>query len=278
MDGALLGLHPSRRRGVSSEFAEVREYRPGDDLRLVDWRLVGRADRWYVKQFHEETHLSACLLLDASASMAWSSRPGELPTKAWYAGLLAAVLGLLLLRQGDRVGLAVFDTEIRGWLPARGGRGQEARLLRHLASVEPGGESEAGAPLREVALRLRRPGLVVLLSDLLVDEGPAVRALRFLAHRGHDVVVAHLMDPGERALTGSGARILRDPESGNRLRVSVPEVRTAYAEAVESAIRRWRESLRGMGAGHHLVDTSAPPGRALQALLRRGGSPEGARR
>lgn len=278
MEGALLGLHPSRRRGVSSEFAEVRDYRPGDDLRLVDWRLLGRADRWFVKQYHEETHLSAYLLLDSSASMGWSSRPGDLPTKAWYAGLLAAALGLLLLRQGDRVGLGVFDTEVRSWLPARGGRGQEARLLRRLAAVEAGGESEAGAPLRDAALRLRRPGLVLLLSDLLVDEAPTLRALRFLSHRGHDVIVAHLMDPGERTLTGSGTRILRDPEKGDRLRVSVPEVRSAYAEAVEHSLRRWRESLRGMGAGHHLVDTSAPPGRALQALLRRGGSTGGARR
>jgi uncharacterized protein (DUF58 family) len=272
MEGALLGLHPSRRRGVSAEFAEVRDYRAGDDLRLVDWRLVGRSDRWFVKQFHEETHMSAVLLVDASASMGWSSRPGTLPTKAWYASLLAGVLGLLLLRQGDRVGLGVFDTEVRAWLPPRGGRGQEARLLRYLSELEPRGASAAGLPLREAALRLRRRGLVILLSDLLMEEEPAVKALRYLAHRGHEVVVAHVMDPGERALAGSGTRLLRDPESGTRLQVSLPEVRSAYAEAVEEALRRWRGALRGMGAGHHLVDTSAPPGRTLRELLNRRGS------
>jgi len=268
VEGALLGLHASRRRGISAEFAELRAYRPGDDLRLVDWRMVGRSDRWFVKQFHEDTHLSSVILLDASASMDWSSRPRELPTKFWYGRLLAAAFGLLLLRQGDRVGLAGFDDRVRAWLPARGGMAQETRLLRSLAALEPGGGTEAREPLREAALRLRRPGLVILVSDLLLDPAPAEQALRYLAHRGHQVVVAHLMDPGERDLPGEGRAQLRDPESGTRIRISVADARAAYQASVEAAIRRWKSVLLPAGVEHHLVDTSAPPSLALRTLLR----------
>lgn len=274
MEGALLGQHPSRRRGLSAEFAALRDYRPGDDLRFVDWRMVGRSDRWFVKEFHEETHLSAMILLDASASMGWSSRPGTLPSKGWYASLLAGVLGLLLLRQGDRVGIGVFDEAVRSWLPPRGGRGQETRLLRAVEGVEARGTSAAATPLREAATRLRRRGLVVLVSDLLMDEAPTIRALRALVHQGNEVVVAHLMDPGERRLEGTGRRLLRDPESGARLQVSAPDAREAYAEAVERSIQTWKRALRGMGAVHHLVDTAEPPSRALLALLRSTRAPE----
>jgi uncharacterized protein (DUF58 family) len=268
VEGALLGLHASPRRGISAEFAELRAYRAGDDFRLVDWRMVGRSDRWFVKEFHEDTHLSAMVLLDASASMEWSSDPGRLPTKFWYGRLLAASFGLLLLRQGDRVGFASFAERVDQWLPARGGRGQEARLLRRLAGVTASGRTEAGDPLREAALRLRRPGLVILVSDLLVDPPPVERALRYLAHRGHHVVVAHLMDPGERKLAGGGRAILRDPESGDRVRIAVADAREAYQASVDAALRRWKSALRPAGIEHHLVDTSLPPARALRALTR----------
>jgi uncharacterized protein (DUF58 family) len=267
VSGSLLGMHGSRRRGVSAEFAELRAYRPGDDLRLVDWRMLGRSDRWFVREFHEDTHLSSVILLDASASMAWTSRPGELPTKFWYGRLLAAALGILLLGQGDRVGFAAFDERVRGWLPPRGGKGQEARLLRQLGGLEPGGGTRIGSPLRDAALRLRQAGVVVLVSDLLLEPEPAERALRFLSHRGHQVLVFHLMDPGERELAGTGRALLRDPESGSRLPLSIPDAREAYRDSVEEAILSWRRRLRGAGIEHHLVDTAAPPAQALRALV-----------
>jgi uncharacterized protein (DUF58 family) len=268
VEGTLLGMHGSRRRGVSAEFAELRDYRPGDDLRLVDWRMLGRSDRWYVREFREDTHLSSVILLDASASMGWSSRPGELPEKFWYARTLAAALGLLLMGQGDRVGFAAFDREVRGWLPSRGGRAPQARFLRMLEGLEPRGETEAGTPLRDAALRLRRPGLVILLSDLLLEPTPAERALRFLAHRGHQVVVAQLMDPGERELEGTGRAVLLDPETDERLPLSIPDARDAYRASVDAAIRRWRSALRPAGIEHHLVDTSRPMAHALRTLVR----------
>jgi uncharacterized protein (DUF58 family) len=230
--------------------------------------MVGRSDRYFVKQFEEETHLSSYLLLDASGSMGWSSRPDALPTKLWFARHLAAAFGLLLLRQGDRVGLAPFDTRVRGWLPARGGPGHRGPLLRALGAVQASGETTAGDPLREVALRLPRPGLVVLLSDLLMQDPDAtLRALWYLSHRGHEVVVLHLMDPEERTLSGSGRARLRDPETGASLRISIPDLKGSYAEAVEAAIRGWGAALRPRGIGYHVIDTSAPFAGALRTLL-----------
>ncbi|MSR23318.1 MAG: DUF58 domain-containing protein, partial [Gemmatimonadetes bacterium] len=132
VDGFFLGLHRSPHRGFSAEFADHRGYRPGDDLRHIDWRMYARSDRYYVKQFEEETNLRAHLVLDVSASMGWTSSPGTLPTKLWYGRTLTGALALLLLRQGDRVGLATFDDRIRGWVPSRGGRGQWIELVRRL--------------------------------------------------------------------------------------------------------------------------------------------------
>jgi uncharacterized protein (DUF58 family) len=268
VDGFLLGLHRSPRRGLSAEFAELRAYRPGDDLRHVDWRMVGRSDRFYVKQYEEDTHLGAYLLLDVSGSMGWSSRPGTLPPKLWYGQLLSAALALLLIRQGDRVGFAPFDRSVRDWLPARGGRRHQGELLRRIADQEARGETEAGEPLREAALRLRRPGMVILVSDLLLDPEGTARALRYLSHRGHQVLVLHLLDPGERDLSGTGTRRFRDPESGQELRVSVPDIRSAYRDAVDQALRSWRAALRPAGVDYHVVDTGSPFGPALRQVLR----------
>ncbi|MEJ2503175.1 MAG: DUF58 domain-containing protein, partial [Gemmatimonadota bacterium] len=140
VEGLLTGLHRSPHRGFSVEFAEHRMYQPGDDLRFVDWRMFGRSDRYYVKQFEEETNLRATLLLDLSASMDWSSdEPGGLPSKLWYAKQLAASLALLLIRQGDAVGLTAFDDAVRLRVEPKGGRSHWHQLVRSIDGLEPGG-------------------------------------------------------------------------------------------------------------------------------------------
>lgn len=269
VEGFFMGLHRSPHRGFSAEFAELRGYRPGDDLRHIDWRMYARSDRFYVKQFEEETNLRAYLLLDVSTSMGWSSRPGTLPTKLWYGRTLAAALSLLLLRQGDRAGLALFDDRIRGWLPARGGQRQWIELLRRLEGLEASGKTDASTALREVAVRLRRRGLVVLISDLLVDSEQTLTALRYLRHHDHQVLVFHLFDPGERELAGTGDARFRDPESGEDLVVDVSDVRREYREAVNGAIEEWRRRLRTSAIEYQVLDTSGPLGPALRAFLRK---------
>ena len=269
VEGFFMGLHRSPYRGFSAEFAESRGYRPGDDVKHIDWRLYARSDRYYVKQFEEETNLRAHLLLDVSASMGWSSRPDTLPTKLWYGCALAAALALILLRQGDRAGLAAFDDRIRRWVSARGGRRHWVELARNLEELNASGSTDASTAIREVALRLHRRGLVVLISDLLVDPEETARALRYLAHRKHQVMVFHLLDPGERDLSGTGDALFRDPETGEELLVDLAEVREDYRDAVERALDEWQRTLRPAGVDHLLIDTSAPLASTLRAFLRK---------
>jgi uncharacterized protein (DUF58 family) len=235
----------------------------------VDWRMYGRSDRYYVKQFEEETNLRAYLLVDASASMDWTSRPGVLPPKLWYARQLAASLALLLLRQGDAVGLIAFDEGIRARYEPRARPSQWGTLLAALQQLDAGRGTDASLALRDVAARLRRRGLVVLLSDLLVDPEPTRTALRFLRHRGHEVLVFHVMDPGERELPSVREARFMDPETGDELTISVADLRAEYRTAVAEAVDEWRTTLAPEGMDYAVVETDRPMVHALRRYLRK---------
>jgi uncharacterized protein (DUF58 family) len=269
VEGFIAGLHRSPHRGFSVEFAEHRMYQPGDDLRHIDWRVFGRSDRYYIKQFEEETNLRAYLLIDTSASMAWSSAPDRVPAKLWYARQLAASIALLLLRQGDAVGMLGFDHELRDRIVPRGGRRHWYELVRAIAALEGGGRTEAPSALRDVASRLRRRGLVILFSDLLVDPEATRLALRFLRHRGHEVLVFHLLDPGERELPGIGDARFVDPETDEELPVSVADLRSEYRDAVSEALREWHDTLVPQAIDYVIVQTDQPMALALRAYLRK---------
>jgi uncharacterized protein (DUF58 family) len=271
VEGFIAGLHRSPHRGFSVEFAEHRMYQPGDDLRYIDWRMYGRSDRYYIKQFEEETNLRAYLLLDVSASMAWSSAPGALPPKLWYAKQLAACVALLLARQGDAVGLLAFDDALRAHVAPRGGRGHWHELLRRLVPLEAAGTTDAGTALRDLAGRMRRRGLVILLSDLLVDTEATRLALRFLRHRGHEVLVMHLLDPGERELPAVAEARFVDPETGEELPASAADIRGEYRAAVQRAVAEWRAELAGHGSDYVLLGTDEPMAQALRAYLHKRG-------
>ncbi len=171
VDGFVTGMHRSPRKGFSVEFAEHRPYMPGDDLRYLDWRIAGRADRWVVKQFEEETNARAMLVLDVSASMQWTSDPTRL-AKLAYAERLAAAVALLLLRQRDAVGLIRFDTTMRSVVPPRSQRTQWRRLVAAFSESGGGAGSDVAGALMQAGRLVRRPGFVVLLSDLLTDPEP----------------------------------------------------------------------------------------------------------
>jgi uncharacterized protein (DUF58 family) len=269
VEGFLMGLHRSPHRGFSAEFAELRAYQAGDDLRYIDWRMFGRSDRYYVKQFEEETNLRAYLLLDVSESMGWTSDPGVLPHKLWYAKHLAASLGLVLLRQGDSVGMAAFHDQIVDRLQARGGRRQWRELARRLEALEATGGTSAEGALRDLAVRLRRRGLVVLLSDLLVSSEETLTALKFLRHHGHEVLVFHLIDPGERELPPASEARFYDPETEQELLVSVADIRSEYRKAVAAALAEWERALLPHGIDYEVIDTDRPLSLALRAYLRK---------
>src|SRR5215467_541989 len=192
VDGFMAGLHRSPRKGFSVEFADYRPYQPGDDLRYIDWKIAARSDRWVVRQYEEETNLRATIVLDVSRSMAWSGSSERL-TKLEYADRLSAALALLLLRQRDAVGLVRFDDRIRSAVPPRARHGQWRRVV---AALEGKGKaSSAPEALQQAARLISRRGLIVLVSDLLMDLPDVERAMRTLRAIGHEVVVLHVFDP-----------------------------------------------------------------------------------
>lgn len=267
VEGFLAGLHQSPHRGFSVEFAEHRAYRPGDDLRFVDWKMYSRSDRYYVKQYEEETNLAAHLCLDVSASMDWRSRDEGLLTKLEYAKRLAASLALLLIRQGDMAGLVCFSDAVLTRLPPRGTTAHWSEMIRSLAAQEPGKRTTPETALREVAGRLRRRGLVVLISDLLTEEAETRKALKELRYRGHEVLVFHLLDPGERELPGAGDAVFVDPETDEEVPARSSELRSEYREAVAAALDEWNRECGRHDIDYHTVSTEQPLALALGEYL-----------
>jgi uncharacterized protein (DUF58 family) len=227
--------------------------------------MLARSDRLFVKQFEEETNLRAMLLVDVSRSMAWRGAAGRL-TKRSYADRLAAALGLVLLRQRDATGLITFDENVRQVVPARVRAGQWTRLVRALLDTPDGHGTAAEAALGRMTSLLTRRGLVVLLSDLLVDRTLVLTALRYLRHRGHQVIVLHIMDPGEVELAGPPEVRFRDPESNASLVVRPRELAGAYRDAVVGEVAAWRAACRRHRITYHRVTTDTPFGVALRLL------------
>jgi uncharacterized protein (DUF58 family) len=272
VDGFMTGLHRSARRGFSVEFADYRPYQPGDDLRYLDWKIAARADRWVIRQFEEETNLRATIVLDVSRSMNWSGAAlsprdpaaASRLTKLAYADQLAAAIALLLLRQRDAVGLIRFDDRIRSSIPPRARRGHWQRIVGALMDEGAGKASSAGQALAAAGRLIRRRGMVILISDLLMDVEEVATAVRGLRAVGHDVTVLHIVDPAERELPPGGESLFTDPETDVELPTRVPDVRAAYRATVAHVMDEWRRTLGGLGAGYEVVDTDQPFGVPLR--------------
>jgi uncharacterized protein (DUF58 family) len=263
VDGFLQGLHRSPRKGFSVEFAEYRAYQPGDDLRYIDWKIVARADKWMIKQFEEETNLRATIVLDVSKSMDWRGAPTRL-TKLQYAEQIVASISLLLIRQKDAVGLIRYDETTRSVVPPRARSVQWRRIV---ASLEDGGaglDSRMQDALMQAGKLVSRPGLVILVSDLLVDVDETIHALKVVRGGGHDVTVLHIMDPSERELDVSPEAIFVDTESDLQLPATTSEVRDAYRRTVDLAIAEWRSRLAALGVAYETVFTDSPFGVPLR--------------
>jgi len=258
VEGFLTGLHRSRKKGFSVEVAELRAYMPGDDLRYMDWKMAARADKWLIKLFEEETNLRATVVLDVSKSMHWTGSPSRL-TKLHSAETLVAAVSLLLLRQRDAVGLILFDDDVRTVLPPRSRDLHFRRILAALSEPGAGLGSDASGALIRAARLVPRPGMVIVVSDLLLDPDETVQAIQVLRGIGHQVTVLHLLDPAERDLSLPGAELVFvDPESGQEVEAAVGDVRAAYRDTVNAAIDEWRSRLAGAGASYEPIYTDAP--------------------
>jgi uncharacterized protein (DUF58 family) len=260
VEGFVSGLHRSPWHGFSVEFSDHRPYFPGDEIRHVDWKVWGRTDRFHVKRFAEETNLRSYLLLDASRSMAFS---GGGVTKLRYAVLLAASLAWLMLRQRDAVGLVSFDRGIREYVAPASARTQLNVLLSRLSRLEASGGTRTRETFQELARRIRRRGLILLLSDLLTDPDDVVSGLRYFRHQKHEVIVFHILDPGEIDLPGGPEVVYRDLETGEEVQAAPGAIRDEYRAGVEGLVRRYRERLGDARIDYHLLRTDVPFDRGL---------------
>jgi uncharacterized protein (DUF58 family) len=265
VEGFLSGLHRSPYKGFSVEFAEYRQYLPGDDLNTLDWKVYARTDRHYVKKFEEETNLECHLLLDQSASMAYR---GAAPmSKLEYGSVLAASLAFLMNRQRDATGLIAFDEQIRFRLPAAGRPGHLHALLLALERIQPGLRSNVGRPLHQLAEALLKRSLVVLISDLLDDPAPVIKGLRHLKFRGTDVVVFQVLDPNELTFPFKGAAKFKDIETDEEVVADPARARRDYLRELAGLTLRYDRELRGAGIDYVQLDTSQPLDFALLTYL-----------
>ncbi|GMV64786.1 MAG: hypothetical protein AMXMBFR75_05910 [Candidatus Hinthialibacteria bacterium] len=278
VEGTITGLHTSPFHGYNQEFAEHRPYQSGDEIRHLDWKLLGRTDRLYIKQFEADTNLRATLVLDASGSMdfsgqdqphiegARSSRHTGL-TKYDYARRLAACLAYLLIRQRDATGLAIIDQAIRAYIPARGSGSHLRNILEALDGATPGGETSLAVNLSNLAAQIQRRGLILLISDLIDNPDEVIESLKLLRHRKHEVIVFHLMDRQEWDLEYEGGIRFRDPEGSETIDSDPVRLRAGYKKMIEDVCSRYRDGCLEHGIGYEWVFTDTPLERLILSFL-----------
>jgi uncharacterized protein (DUF58 family) len=270
VEGVISGLHRSPYHGFSVEFAQHREYTPGDEIRYVDWKVFGRSDRYYIKEFEEETNLKAYLLVDASGSMAFRGS-NRAQSKFEYAQHVAASLAYLMLQQMDAVGLITLDTKLRSLIPARANPKHLLRVLTTLEKTQPGGET-AMAPLwHELAgHHMKRRGMIIILSDFFDRLDDLVRALQHLRHRNHEVVLLHVLAPEELEFPYKRLTQFRSLEgTDHKVLVDARRLRDDYLHNFEKFRRELKDRAAKLRVDYHLMRTDAPVDRALGIYLSR---------
>ncbi len=266
VEGAFAGMHHNPNAGTSIEFAEHKEYAPGDDIRHIDWKAVGRVDRYYIKRFEDETAMRTYLMVDASASMGYGRRG---VSKLDYAGYLAAALGYLLAQQGDPAGLVIFDEKTRQYLPPRSRGGHVRDLLLALEGAYAAGRTDPGRALGQVSELAERRSLVVLFTDLL-DAPPALAdRLRLLRTHGHDVVLFHLLDPDEIELPFADLTQFEgmEPEDIRKLLTDPRDLAESFRRESLALRDRWRMTCLESRVEYQFASTDTPPADVLRSFL-----------
>ncbi len=273
VEGFISGLHRSPYKGFSVEFAEHREYTKGDDPRSIDWKVWGRTDKYYIKEYEEETNLKACVVLDASKSMVY--RSGEMH-KLDYARNVAAALSYLMIRQLDSVGLAAGDSDLRRYIPPRCNAAHLTVLLKEMAKLPYESHKESAQEgthvssiLHTLAERLKRRGLVVVLSDLWEEPENIVRSLHHLRYKGHEVILFHILDEDEWEFPFTGAATFIDAETGEMLPADATLLRREYLRLTEDWRKYYIRECSKARIDYVPVNTSVPFDRLLMAYLMR---------
>lgn len=264
VEGTLAGLHKSNKKGSNVEFSGFREYTSGDDPRNLDWKVLGRTDKLFIKEFEEETNLRAYLVVDQSNSMNFGS---DGMTKFQYAVSLASALAYLFVRQSDAVSIATFDNKIRDYLPPRSSPSQLQRIWRLLESLQPSQQSDFGVPLKELATRVRRRGLLCLVSDLMSDPVEILRALAHFRLKHFEVIVFHILDREELEFNLKGRIRFKDLETQAMVETSARGIRSTYLEQFGAFLERIRKDCFGNQIDYSLMRTDESLDLALHKYL-----------
>lgn len=267
VEGLLSGMHKSPYRGYSVEFAEHREYVPGDEIRRIDWKAYGKFDRYFIKEYEEETNLRAYIFLDASASMAYGSQD---ISKFDYGSYLAAAMAYLMLRQGDYVGLITFNTAVQSYIPPRSGSQHLQALMRQLEQTQPQGATHLDQALRDIAGKQTKRGMILVISDLFDTPELVLKSLKYFRHRRNEVMVFHLLDHNELTFPFERLTMFEDIEDPAVRVLSDPRtVREAYLQQLQTFIDEYRRGCRREMIDYTCFPTTTPLDLALTRYLAR---------
>jgi len=265
VEGFITGLHRSPYHGFSVEFAEHRQYQPGDEVKHIDWKVFGRTDKYFIKQFEEETNLRCVIAVDKSASMKFASK-GNI-SKFEYSIYLAAALSYMLIKQRDAVGVALYDSKLRTYLPPKSKPSYIYEILKILDAAVPSGTTGCSAALDELAERINRRGLIVLISDFLEDENSVINALKHFRHRNHEVVAFHLLDPMDLNFDFGMSANFVDMETGEELVTQPHQIQKTYKNSVNNFIKNIESACRNHNIEYQTILTSDSFDKALRVFL-----------
>lgn len=267
VEGLLSGNHRSRHKGSSVEFAEYKDYSPGDEIRHIDWKVVGKTDKYHVKQFEQSTNLKCTILLDCSGSMGYVSPNQTGMTKMDYARTLAASLSCLLLKQFDAVGLTLFNEAVVHHIPPRSKTSHLQHILHGLSTIDPQGITRVDRVIEKLVGRLKNRGMLVLISDLFAREDNIQRDLKLLVSRGLEVVLFHVLHPDEVSLPFEGDIIFESLEDDPQIGLDPEDIREEYQKAVQRQIESYRALSLGLGVDYVFLETTMPLDQALSYYL-----------
>lgn len=267
VEGLLTGQHRSRHKGASVEFAEYKDYSPGDEIRHIDWKVVGKTDKYHVKQYEQSTNLKCTILLDASGSMGYRSPLNENAPKMEYARHLVAGLSYLLLKQFDAVGLTLFNEQVIEHIPPRSKASHFQHILHGLANISPGGTTRITEVLGGLSERLPRRSMLILVSDFFVQNQDLQKSLKLLSSRGLEVVLFHVLHPDEINLPFEGDIVFESLEEDPAIGLDPQDIREEYKNAIQNHISELKKNCNGVGMDYVFMDTSEPLDQALSYYL-----------
>ena len=267
VDGILTGQHRSRHKGASVEFAEYKDYSPGDEIRHIDWKVAGKTDKYHVKQFEQSTNLKCTILLDASGSMAYQSPFEKGESKIDYARNLVAALSYLFLKQFDAVGLTLFNDAVVQHIPPRSKASHLQHILHGLSTLSAKGVTQIENVLSGLAERLQSRGMLILVSDFLTRDQDIHKSLKLLRSRGLEVILFHILHPDELNLPFDGDTVFESLEDDPTVGLDPIDIREEYQKDIQEKIAQLKKISNGLGVDYVFMDTSIPLQQALSYYL-----------